>query len=188
MCKETIRPTTEDGLFLLFHHIPCESHVYIHFVSIHSDGSVALYCLIWVRFWVTFHRRAHNRLPGLWPSVLTALVHLSQLRRRLQRSLFQLLTHIFFSVCGQGFSRATPLCCYCCPRDILQEFLERVSGFFTSLNFATFCLTFRLFKQSFFLRVGISQGICLTLVYAERTELGTEKLLHLVEAGTNYIK
>lgn len=113
---------------------------------------------------------AHNRLLGLWPSVLTALVHLSQLRRRLQRSLFQLLTHIFFSVCGQGFSRATPLCCYCCPRDILQEFLERVSGFFTSLNFATFCLTFRLFKQSFFLRVGISQGICLTLVYAERSE------------------
>lgn len=56
VCKETIRPTTQDGLFLLFHHIPCESHVYIHFVSIHSDGKVALYCLIWVRFWVTFHR------------------------------------------------------------------------------------------------------------------------------------
>lgn len=56
MCKEPIGPTTEDGLFLLFHHIPCESHVYIHFVSIHSYGSVALYCLIWVRFWVRFHK------------------------------------------------------------------------------------------------------------------------------------
>lgn len=73
---------------------------------------------------------AHNRLLGLWPFVLTVLVQLSQLRRRLQCSLFQLLTHIFFSVCGQGFSRATPLCCYCCPWDILQEFLERASVFF----------------------------------------------------------
>lgn len=41
MCMETVGPTSEDGLFLPFHHIPCESHVYIHFVSIHSGGSTA---------------------------------------------------------------------------------------------------------------------------------------------------
>lgn len=45
--------------FITFH----KSHVYIRFVSMHSDGSVALYCLIWVRFWVTFHRLL---ITGCW--------------------------------------------------------------------------------------------------------------------------